>query len=221
MFITFNAVKLPPLPAITSTKKKNKNINIQTLSKIFKCTDSDIESISSDEEIYLNQLIEPNDLKNEHGDTNNDNDKINLLQDQIEPIDIDYISVINDSEPIEPVQQQEPEQVEDEPLQVQRQPKHRRSAQAKNRRNRKHNRSRRKFRFRHTIRRKVYHRFKMHLIRKILRMYQIHFIHVKMDGDYLVIGLKNDESQIEAEHNLAQDIFNRQSYFYYRKLFRR
>ncbi|CAF5075357.1 unnamed protein product, partial [Rotaria sp. Silwood1] len=65
--------------------------------------------------------------------------RINLLQDQIEPIDIDYTLVINDDEPTEQLQQQEPEQVEDEPLQVvdepeqvQRRPKHQRSAQSRN-----------------------------------------------------------------------------------------
>ncbi|CAF1558519.1 unnamed protein product, partial [Rotaria sordida] len=75
------------------------------------CDDPEAEEISSDDEIYLNQLIEPNDFKNEQdNNNNNNNDRINLLQDQIEPIDIDYTSVINDDEPTERLQQQESEQ---------------------------------------------------------------------------------------------------------------
>jgi hypothetical protein len=60
----------------------------------------------------------------------------------------------------------------------------------------------------------------MHVMRKILRLYKTSFIHVKMDKDDLLIGLKNEENKNEAEHNLAIDIFNRTSYFHYRKLFR-
>ena len=40
-------------------KKKIKNLNLQKLSKILTCSDSDIEPISSDDEIYLNRLIDP------------------------------------------------------------------------------------------------------------------------------------------------------------------
>ncbi|CAF1243187.1 unnamed protein product, partial [Didymodactylos carnosus] len=61
MFITSRSSKLPPLPAPTSTNKKNKklkNLNVQKLATIFRCNDLDAEEISSDEEIYLHQLIE-------------------------------------------------------------------------------------------------------------------------------------------------------------------
>ncbi|CAF3940867.1 unnamed protein product [Rotaria sp. Silwood1] len=253
MFITFQSTRPPPLRQLKSKNKKNKkskNINIQQFAALFSCNDPEAEEIPSGDEIYLNQLIEPNDYRDEQN--NNNNNKINLLQDQIERIDADYILIINADEPIERIQQQqqgelvaenyyqegesmeedhyqehasvinddEPLQVVNEPEQVQRRPRHRRSAQSRNRKNRKHNQFRRKFRFRYTIRRKVYHRFKPHLMRKILRTYQIHFTHVKMDKDYLVVGLKNHESRIEAEHNLAEDIFNSRSYFHYRKLYR-
>ncbi|CAF1608563.1 unnamed protein product [Adineta ricciae] len=45
----------PPLRQPLATKKV-KNINVQKLAKSFETTDSDIEPISSDDEIYLNQL---------------------------------------------------------------------------------------------------------------------------------------------------------------------
>ena len=58
MFVAFDSVKLPTLSTATSIKKKINNINAQKLSNILTSTDLDIESISSDDEIYLNQLIE-------------------------------------------------------------------------------------------------------------------------------------------------------------------
>jgi len=113
MFITFKSTRPPPLRQPKS-KKKIKDLNVQKLSKIFtSINDSDYEVISSDDEIYLNQLIEPNDFKTEQDDIIDNYDGISLLQDQIEPIDIDYIPVINDSEPTEPIQQQE---LEPEPI---------------------------------------------------------------------------------------------------------
>jgi len=96
----------------------------------------------------------------------------------------------------------------------------RRNPQTKNRRNKKHNQQRRKYRYRHSIRRRAYHRFSLHLMRQVLRLYKINFVHVKRDNDDLLIGLKNEEDKDEAEHNLAMDIFNKHSYFYYRKKYR-
>ncbi len=86
MFVAFNSIKLPPLPTTISTKKKIKNINVQKLSKIFRCSDSDIESVSLDDEIYLNQLIEPvmNDCRLEDQVKND-----NVIQDVIQNLDDD------------------------------------------------------------------------------------------------------------------------------------
>ncbi|CAF1377451.1 unnamed protein product [Rotaria sordida] len=115
IFVAFKATKLPPLPTSTTKKKKIKNINLHKFLKLINNKETDLESISSDGEIYLNQLIEPNDFKNEQ-DNNNDNNEIDLLQDQIEPIDVDYTPVFNNDEPTEPIQQQqrEPEPIEQE-----------------------------------------------------------------------------------------------------------
>ncbi|CAF3705411.1 unnamed protein product [Rotaria socialis] len=60
MFIALNSIKLPPLP--TSKNKKIKNINTQKLNTILRCNDPDVEDISWDDEIYLNQLVKPNDI---------------------------------------------------------------------------------------------------------------------------------------------------------------
>ncbi|CAF1503680.1 unnamed protein product, partial [Rotaria sordida] len=212
-----------------------KNINIQKLSKIFtSIQDPDYELISSDDEIYLNQLIEPNDYKNEqdnnNNNNNNNNNKINLLQDQIEPIDADYILIINDDEPIEQIQQQEPEPVNDnllnddrdEPAPTKRYTKNQqRSVQARHRKNHRRNRALKKRRYYYSIKRKWYPYFPKRTIRKILRIYNINYTHVREDGENLLIGLKNQQSENIAEHQLPRNIFNRQSYFYYRKLFRR
>ncbi|CAF4572447.1 unnamed protein product [Rotaria sp. Silwood2] len=94
MFVVFNSTKLPPLPTSTTKKKKIKSINMQKFAILFRGNDPDEEEISSDDEIYLNQVIEPNDFKHEQ-DNDNNNNNINLLQDQIEPIDDDYILVNN------------------------------------------------------------------------------------------------------------------------------
>ncbi|CAF1424399.1 unnamed protein product [Adineta ricciae] len=63
---------LPPPLRQPSTKRKVKNINVQNLAKIFETTDSDIETIPSDDEIYLNQLtsrIQDNTQQEDHRST--------------------------------------------------------------------------------------------------------------------------------------------------------
>ncbi|CAF3851496.1 unnamed protein product [Rotaria sp. Silwood1] len=56
----FTSFKSLSLPTINSSNKKNKklkkNINLQ---KLFNINDDDLQPISDDDEIYLNQLIEP------------------------------------------------------------------------------------------------------------------------------------------------------------------
>ena len=211
MFIAFNSTKLPPLSTSkhNQNNKKIKNINIQKLTKLINCNNPNTEEILSDDEIYLNQLIEPHDLKMEHDDISNDDDEINLLEDQ--------------SEATESMQQQEPEQVEAKSLQTQHQSNRpRRSSQVKKRKNRKRNIHRRKYRYRRSIIRPVYHHFPKYLIRKILRLYNIDFTHVKTnENNDLVIGLRKGTSKQEAEHNLSMNMFSKNSYLYYRKLYGR
>ncbi|CAF5224469.1 unnamed protein product, partial [Rotaria magnacalcarata] len=60
MFVAFTSIKLPALPSLKN--RKIKNINMQKLNTILRCNDPDVEDISSDDEIYLNQLVTPNDF---------------------------------------------------------------------------------------------------------------------------------------------------------------
>ena len=64
----------------------------------------------------------------------------------------------------------------------------------------------------------------MFLIRNILQLYNIHYIHVKIDEDgsedELVIGLKDRFSKIQAQRRLPNNIFNKQGYFHYRRLYK-
>ncbi|CAF3091854.1 unnamed protein product [Rotaria sp. Silwood2] len=225
MFVAFDSIKLPPLP--TSKNKKIKNINMQKFATLFRCNDPDAEEISSDDEIYLNQLIKQNDLKNEQNNKkNDDDDEIMLEQDQIEPIDDNYIPVnnnlLNDNELIvnnhymvDDVNDKE------ETAPTKKHTKHQqRSIQARHRRNQRRNKALKRKRYYYSIKRKWYPRFTMLIIRKILRLYNIDYTHVRTDGDKLLIGLKNQQSEKTAEHQLPSNIFNRQSYLHYRKLFR-
>ncbi|CAF2678652.1 unnamed protein product [Rotaria sp. Silwood2] len=225
MFVAFDSIKLPPLP--TSKNKKIKNINMQKFATLFRCNDPDAEEISSDDEIYLNQLIKQNDLKNEQNNKkNDDDDEIMLEQDQIEPIDDNYIPVnnnlLNDNELIvnnhymvDDVNDKE------ETAPTKKHTKHQqRSIQARHRRNQRRNKALKRKRYYYSIKRKWYPRFTMLIIRKILRLYNIDYTHVRTDGDKLLIGLKNQQREKTAEHQLPSNIFNRQSYLHYRKLFR-
>ena len=80
MFVACDSVKLPTLSTATSIKKKINNINVQKLSKILTSTDLENQSISSDNEIYLNQLIEPvmNDYHPEEQVKNNDDEMMSV-----------------------------------------------------------------------------------------------------------------------------------------------
>ncbi|CAF3978086.1 unnamed protein product, partial [Rotaria magnacalcarata] len=64
-FVAFHSSKLPPLTTSKNQKnqKKIKNINLQTLTTLLRSNDPDVEDISSDDEIYLNQLNEPSKIE--------------------------------------------------------------------------------------------------------------------------------------------------------------
>ncbi|CAF0791429.1 unnamed protein product [Adineta ricciae] len=95
-----------------------------------------------------------------------------------------------------------------------------RSHEARHRKNQKHNKQRRKYRYRYSITRRRYKRFTLRLIRRILRLYQVKFVHVKeLSDDRILIGLKNIEEQHEAERVLSMDIFNHRGYYHYRRKF--
>ena len=107
----------------------------------------------------------------------------------------------------------------------QREPKsahQRRSRPAKVRHNRKRARRQKDHRFDYPIRREFYYRFKSFMIKKILRLYQIPFVHMikERDGVNVKIGLRNGHLQQQAEHDLPTNIFSRRSYFYYKNKYK-
>ncbi len=248
MFVAFKSTKLPPLPTSTTKKKKIKNINLNKFSKLLAHNEADLEPISSDEEIYLNQLIKPNDLKIKQDDIIDNDDGISLLQDPIESIqqqelndkqelnvkqDLNNEQQLNDIELIINEENQLGEHHDNEeiktneglqenPSKRRNRPHRERTQASRQRKNKKRNVQRRKYRYRQSIIRPVYDRFPKYLIRKILRLHNINFTHVKINEENdLVIGLTKRTSKQEAEHNLATNIFSKQSYLYYRKLYRR
>ncbi|CAF1246123.1 unnamed protein product [Rotaria sordida] len=176
MFITFQSTRPPPLRQPKSKKKKK--------ILIFKNYD----------EIYLNQLIESNDFRNEqNNDNNNNNNKINLLQDQTESIDIDYLSVMNDDEPLQVIDelgQDDDDQVNsvnnhsvivdgmNNPNEHHQQRiKKKRSLQAKQKKNRKRNNKLRSLRYKYYLTRSYYYRFKPRIVKKVLRYYGVQYRH--------------------------------------------
>jgi ribosomal protein L21 len=98
-------------------------------------------------------------------------------------------------------------------------PRKHRSAQAKKKRNFKRNTTHRLRRYRYAVRRDVYYRFNMSMIRLILKQYSIKFVHTKIDEDNgdLVIGLKNRDLRNDAEHRIPMSLFSQRSYYYYRR----
>jgi hypothetical protein len=244
MFNAFNSIKLPPLSTTTSTKKKLKNINVQKLSKIFKCLGSDIESISSDDEIYLNQLAEPvketktQDVKPVDDDlepisedeihhsqliepiTNTKTEDVEQMDDDYIPVNDDLLNdnklIVNNHDMVDDANDEE------EPTPTEKRTKNQqRSLQARKRRNHLRNTALKKQRYYYSIKRKWYPRFPMLMIRKILRLYNIEYKHVRDDGEELLIGLKDRRSRNTAQHQLPANIFSKRSYFHYRKVFRR
>jgi len=241
IFIRFQSTKLPPLRKPPS-RKKTKNINVQKLKKIFENIDSDIEPISSDEEIYLNNLIAPikndNQAADEHHQlvTGGILGSVDLARHEPENIPSDPRETITLAADDDIIQQGEPDEVlviqdvehstddqqieSNEPPQGQRKSSHRRSRPAKIRHNRRHAQQQKKHRFDYPIRRECYYRFKSFMIRKILRLYQIRFVHMKKDRGDVVVGLRNEDIRRQTEHDLATNIFNRRSFYYYKNKYK-
>ncbi|CAF3330426.1 unnamed protein product [Rotaria socialis] len=195
MFVAFDSIKLPPLP--TSKNKKIKNINMQTLNTILRCNDPDVEDISSDDEIYFNQLVQCNDVV--HVPVNND-----ALHGDDLLVNNHYMVVdVTDDEATAPPA-------------ICRKHQHRSDA-ARQRRNRKRNYIHRLHRYFHILVRRVYHRFIMSSIKKILRQHHMSYRHIKIVGSSLIIGVKNSTLQQEFDRSLRHDLFDRTHYFHYRR----
>jgi hypothetical protein len=222
MFIAFNSIKLPPLRTPTSSTKKIKNINVQKLSKIFKCTDSDIESISSDDEIYLNQLNEPV-MNDYHLEDQIKND--NVIQDVIQNLDDEHVELEielptadvimdeNNDDGVESVGHHivVANEVDNPPKQQQRHRK-RRSDQARKKKNQKRNNQLRFTRYKYYLTRPYYYKFKSRIIRKVLRHHGVQFRHIKKVQDLVVIGAKTDQARRDYERTLPYNCFNKNNY---------
>ncbi|CAF1627055.1 unnamed protein product [Rotaria magnacalcarata] len=121
---------------------------MQNLATILRCNDPDVEDISSDDEIYLNQMVKPNDFV--PVPVNNDalHDPELLVNNHSMVVDI------NDDAPIAPTT-------------IRKKHQHRSDA-ARQRRNRKRNYINRLHRYLYILVRRVYHRFTMSSIKNIL-----------------------------------------------------
>lgn len=213
IFRAFNSVELPPLTTITSTKKKIKNINTQSLSKILTSIDPDVEPISSDDEIYLHQLIEPvtNDSHPENQVKNN-----NLINDVEINVEVSTTDIImnDNTDEVTCVNSHIVDVDEMFNLAEQQQPrcKKHRSITAKRKRNRKRNMHIRLTRYKHSFTRPCYYKFKSKNIRNILRHYGIQFRHIKFLYDRVIIGVKNDKARRDYEEALPYNCFNKNNY---------
>ncbi|CAM4759077.1 unnamed protein product [Rotaria magnacalcarata] len=195
MFVAFTSIKLPALPSLKN--KKIKNINMQNLATILRCNDPDVEDISSDDEIYLNQMVKPNDLV--PVPVNNDT----LHGPELLVNNHSMVVDVNDDAPTAPTT-------------IRTKHQHRSDA-ARQRRNRKRNYIHRLHRYLYILVRRVYHRFTMSSIKNILRQRHISYRHVKIVASSLIIGIKNSTLQHEFDRYLPHDLFDREHYYYYRR----
>ena len=212
IFIGFKSTELPSLPSSMTKKKINKNINLQAIEKILRSKDPDLQSISSDDEIYMNQLTGPVNVS----DINNDNIEIREPTQQQVPEpelitqeahnDRELISeaiVNNEANEMDEHEDVELEQISDDEIIMDsasvnnhrvvvddqnyqddiEKPRKHRSAQAKQKKNLKRNTKHRLNRYRNAVRRDVYYRFNNPMIKLILKQYGIKVVHVKINEE--------------------------------------
>ncbi|CAF1522403.1 unnamed protein product [Adineta ricciae] len=224
VFVAFESIELAQLQ--TTIKKKKKNIDVQKLARIFAAGDSDIESISSDEEIYLHQITqqdaEPVDENYPPTADNEDDEKmeLELAITTAHGIDneligdghaaanycdvegtVDIVQLVPD-----PTDQQRPQRK-----------KKIRSTEAQKEHNKKRNDHLRLFRYRYVLKRSYYYRFRLKLIRKILRHYGVLFRHVKFHGNQVIIGVKCAQDREQYEDALPSYCFDRKNYWRFKK----
>ena len=214
----FNSVKFPQLSAPKSKKTKVKNLNVGTLSKIISRLDSDLDSISSDDEIYLDQMNEqiPCDYQREDQERIN-NDR--LLTEQ-NTVDAEVKKNNEDGNDIRMVVNNHDVVIDEMNIPpVERRHKKRRSEAANKKRNQKRNRQQRQLRYRYTTTRPFYHRMKSNLARKIIRHYNVKFRHIKKnekDGT-IIIGCYDREALVDCQQQLPNNCFDRYQYERFRR----
>lgn len=162
MFVSFGPARIALLTTM-KPKKKKKNIDTNKLSRMLANTDADIESISSDGEIYLDQINDDKD------------DRLSIhVNPELEEHSLDYEITI--------------ERIDDERLNVdnhiavvdevnnpseQQQRRNQRSAAAKKRRNKKRNNHQKLSRYEYPIYRGYYYKIKAKIARRILKHYHV------------------------------------------------
>ncbi|CAF5025143.1 unnamed protein product [Rotaria sp. Silwood1] len=220
----FTSFKSLSLPTINSSNKKNKklkkNINLQ---KLFNINDDDLQPISDDDEIYLNQLIEP--VTNEQpGNEKISNDEqeftgqllvndAELISEEDNEIMIDnnqegQLAEDNDNDEKKPAAVIEGKL----PTPKRRRTHQQRSRVSRQRRNRKRNNTHRIRRYHYYITRSMYYKFTMPSIKKILKQHHINYVHVKEVDGILIIGVKNSLIQQQYQDQIPEDIFDRKHY---------
>ncbi|CAF4237703.1 unnamed protein product [Rotaria sordida] len=189
-----------PLSSRVNNNPTNTNIN----QRIIKNIDDDIELISDDgnnddDEITVNQCIKitlNNDMLYEEI-SNGDNELSKALPPRDNDLRVNNHSMVDD------------DKNNDQSDWVKYKSCHQnRSVEARRRRNRKRNDVFRRRRFRYVMTRPVYSRFTIKSIRKILRQYDISYIHTKIKQELLIIGVKYNKIKDQNEPKLPINIFS-------------
>ncbi|CAF3132105.1 unnamed protein product [Rotaria sp. Silwood2] len=160
----------------------------------------------NDDEIYLSQLTGP--VTNKQPEFNKISNDKNELNNELLPNNNDTFNDMVDG-----ASDYEQQQSFNKKLQLYRGT---RSDDARKRRNRKRNLYFQMRRYRHFITRSFYCRFTIKLVRHILAKYNIHYIHVKLFDDLLIIDVKNKIIQQQNERRLPGDIFHKHYYYLFR-----
>ncbi|CAF2149043.1 unnamed protein product [Rotaria magnacalcarata] len=134
----------------------------------------------------------------------------NPLNNLIRPVQIE-LAIVPDIVPIEPIPVHQT-------LATREPPKSRhtcRSLSSRIRRNYRRNAVKRSYRDRHCIYRLVYHRFKLHQLKHILRQRDVRYVHLKLDKSSQVVSIGMKRSSLVDLYfaRLPSDLFNKKNYY--------
>ncbi|CAF5035514.1 unnamed protein product, partial [Rotaria sp. Silwood1] len=229
LFTSFEALPLPKINASNKKSKKiKKNINLQ---KLFNLNVDDLQPIS-DDEIYLNRLIEPVTNKQfEHEETSTAEQKLNdnLMVNNNELIineddqlitgddeDNELIIDIDDNNELILDNNNEDQSAKEKPTTSKHKPHRLRSQASRQQRNKKRNNTHRMRRYQHRITRSIYYKFKESFVKKILKQHDFKYVHVKVVDGTLFIGVKNNMIKQKYQDQIPEDMFDRKHYHQYR-----
>ncbi|CAF3729881.1 unnamed protein product [Rotaria socialis] len=190
LFTSFKSSPLPSLPTNKSSKNKSikKNINPQ---KLFKILDDDLELISDDDEIYLNQLIAPvTNQKHIYEEISNDEQELNIT---VPVNNVDLIVneaneiIIDNNEQTEPDENIEQHHI----LSHQR-----RSIESRQK--------------------KIENETTHVEFKQMLKQNDVQYINVKVVNGLLRIGVKNEKIKQNYQQKISENMFDRQNYQTYR-----